>query len=273
LGKVESLDTLWEAPDELWAQVESVLREMDPPKPTGRKRGNHRQALNGVIFRMRTGCQWNRLPKEFGDDSTVHRTFQRWVDRGVFPRIWAMLVQECAALGGVDWEWQAVDGAMGKARFGGGAGPNPTDRGKNGSKRSILVEAGGGPLSVVVAGANVHDTKLLGETLRALVVQRPQPAPGHPQHLCLDRGYDNPTGRRAAADYGAQIQPGPQERSPRHPREQHPTPREGGLSSAPWRGSPSAAPSLFAMTRNPPTSWVCSNLPAPSCGSDANGDF
>ena len=40
-------------------------------------------------------------------------------------------------------------------------GPNPTDRAKPGSKRSVLVEADGGPLSVVVAGANVHDTKLL----------------------------------------------------------------------------------------------------------------
>ena len=40
--------------------------------------------LDGIIFRLRSGCQWNRLPKEFGDDSTVHRTFQRWVERGVF---------------------------------------------------------------------------------------------------------------------------------------------------------------------------------------------
>jgi putative transposase len=90
---------------------------------------------------------------------------------------------------------------------GGEIGPNPTDRGKAGSKRSILVEGGGGPLSVVVAGANVHDTKLLRATLEAVVVERPQPTAEAPQHLCLDKGYDNPTGREAAAkhDYVAHI--------------------------------------------------------------------
>ena len=59
--------------------------------------------------------------------------------------------------------------------WGGLIGPNPTDRGKAGSKRSLLVDGEGGPLSVVLAGANVHDTKLLEATLEAIVVERPQP--------------------------------------------------------------------------------------------------
>jgi putative transposase len=61
-------------------------------------------------------------------------------------------------------------------------------------KRSLLVEAAGGPLAVVVAPANVHDTKLLARTLDAVIVERPLPQPSQPQHLCLDKGYDNPTG-------------------------------------------------------------------------------
>ena len=69
-------------------------------------------------------------------------------------------------------------------------GPNPTDRAKNGVKRSLLVEADGGPLSIVVAGANVPDFKLLEETLDAIVVERPVPSEESPQHLCLDKGYD-----------------------------------------------------------------------------------
>jgi len=119
MGKQEVIDTIWEVPDELWEQIEPVLRELDPPKGTGRKRADGRQALNGVIFRLRTGCQWNRLPKEFGDDSTIHRAFQRWRERGVLGRIWGVLVKECEELGCVDWEWQAADAAMGKARLGG----------------------------------------------------------------------------------------------------------------------------------------------------------
>ena len=66
-------------------------------------------------------------------------------------------------------------------------------------KRSLLVEADGGPLAVVVAGANVHDTKLLAATLDAIVVERPQPTAEQVQHLCLDKGYDNPTGEAAVA--------------------------------------------------------------------------
>lgn len=69
-------------------------------------------------------------------------------------------------------------------------------------KRSVLVEADGGPLAVVVDGANVHDTKLLARTLDAIVVERPEPTPESPQHLCLDKGYDNPTGRQATEDHG-----------------------------------------------------------------------
>jgi putative transposase len=69
-------------------------------------------------------------------------------------------------------------------------------------KRSVLVEGDGGPLALVVAGANVPDTKLLAATLEAIVVERPQPTEAAPQHLCLDKGYDNPTGRAAAAQQG-----------------------------------------------------------------------
>lgn len=81
-------------------------------------------------------------------------------------------------------------------------GRNPTDRGKNGVKRSLLVEESGGPLSVIVAGANRHDTKLLQATLDAIVIERPVPTQEKPQHLCLDKGYDNPTGHEAAQKHG-----------------------------------------------------------------------
>lgn len=74
-------------------------------------------------------------------------------------------------------------------------GPNPTDRAKAGSKKSILVDGDGGPLSVVVAGANVNDFKLLRATIEAVVVKRPE---GTVQNLCLDKGYDNAEGELEA---------------------------------------------------------------------------
>ena len=68
----------------------AVLFAADPPKSTGRRRADQRQMLNGIIFRMRSGCQWNHLPKELGSDSTIHRTLQRWVSRSVFVQVWAI---------------------------------------------------------------------------------------------------------------------------------------------------------------------------------------
>jgi putative transposase len=113
------LPTIWRVDDALWAQVEKVLEEHDPPARFGPDRIDQRKALDGVIYRMRSGVQWNQLPEEFGDDSSVHRTFQRWVSRGVIEKLWAVLAEGCAELGGVDWEWQSFDCAMGKARHGG----------------------------------------------------------------------------------------------------------------------------------------------------------
>ena len=112
-------DTLWEVPDALWERFEPLVHAAYPRKPTGRPRVDLRKVLNGIIYRLRSGCQWNRLPKCFGDDSTVHRWFQCWRADGFFRKLWALLLTECAELVGVDWEWQAADGAMGNARLGG----------------------------------------------------------------------------------------------------------------------------------------------------------
>jgi transposase len=118
--KVRALPTIWRCPDDLWNTIIApLLMELDPPATTGRPRSNQRRVLDGIIYQLRTGCQWNVLPREFGDDSSVHRTFQRWIERGVLPAIWGVLIEQCEELDGVNWEWQSADAAMGKARFGG----------------------------------------------------------------------------------------------------------------------------------------------------------
>ena len=99
-------------------------------------------------------------------------------------------------------------------------GPNPTDRAKPGVKQSLLVEADGGPLAITIAGANVPDAQLLEATIDAIVLDRPEPEPDFPQHLCLDRGYDNPTGWAACIDrdYVPHITPIHDQRPPRPTR-------------------------------------------------------
>ena len=117
--QVKPLPTIWEVSDELWKIICEILDELDPPAATGRPRTGQRQALNGIIYRMCSGVQWNQLPRQFGDDSSVHRTMQRWIAKGVIERLWAVLIENCEELGAVDWQWQCADGAMSKVRFGG----------------------------------------------------------------------------------------------------------------------------------------------------------
>jgi putative transposase len=117
--KTRTLKTIWRVPDQLWDRIALVLDELDPPASTGRPRIDPRAALNGIIYQLRTGCQWEALPAEFGDDSSVHRTLQRWIEKDVLPLVWSLLVNACDELGGVNFDWQSADCAMSKARQGG----------------------------------------------------------------------------------------------------------------------------------------------------------
>ncbi len=75
------------------------------------------------------------------------------------------------------------------------------DRGKQGTKRSLLVEGGGVPVGLSVA-ANRNDFKLLEETLPSIPVARPKPTRAHPPLACLDKGYDYDEVRAILQVYG-----------------------------------------------------------------------
>jgi transposase len=114
----DPLPTIWEVSDAMWENLfVPLLRELDAPSRMGRPRADQRKCLDGIIYRARTGCQWNQLPAKFGSDSTVHRTLRRWDDKGVLDAIWALLIYHVEELRSVHWEWQAADGMLNKARF------------------------------------------------------------------------------------------------------------------------------------------------------------
>src|SRR3990172_3130128 len=69
------------------------------------------------------------------------------------------------------------------------SGPTRRIGGKNGSKRMLLVDERGAPLSIIVTGANRHDVTQLATTLDSIVVERPEVRPYHPQNLCADAGF------------------------------------------------------------------------------------
>ena len=123
-----------------------------PPKPA-------RQVFEAVVFVLRTGCQWKALPKaRLGSASAIHKRFLECEQAGVFEAIWNAGLAEYDQMEGIAWRWQSVDGAMFKAPLAREAvGPNPTDGGEKGSKRHLLVDGRGVPLSFIVTGANVND--------------------------------------------------------------------------------------------------------------------
>jgi putative transposase len=78
-----------------------------------------RDALNAIFYVLRTGIQWKALPRCLGASSTVHDRFQLWVQQGVFELMWELGLKEYAQQVGIEWEWNAMDGAMVKAPLGG----------------------------------------------------------------------------------------------------------------------------------------------------------
>jgi putative transposase len=141
---------------------------------------------------MRTGCQWKAIPPSLAPGSTAHQYFQQWAETGVFEALWQLALDEYDELVGLDWTWQCVDGAMTKAPLGGeSTGKNPTDRGKRGTKRSLMTEAKGIPVGLVVDGANVHDVRLLQQTVDDCFDRFECSEANNDEHLCLDKAYDS----------------------------------------------------------------------------------
>jgi len=114
-----SLRTIWRIPDDFWAELQPLLPPTKPPGTPGRPIVPFRQVLDGVLYVLRTGCQWKALPREYGSGSTCHRRFQAWVEAGVFERLWARLLTRYDELRGIGWRWQSLDSVMVKAPLGG----------------------------------------------------------------------------------------------------------------------------------------------------------
>jgi len=201
----------WTASDELWSKVGPLVpirkreqgRKYQRKAGAGRKPMPARQVFSAIVYVLRTGVQWKGLPWEFGSASAVHQYFQNWHQAGFFRQLWQAGLAEFDGMHGIAWQWQSADGAMGKAPLATECtGRNPTDRGKKGRKRSLLVDGRGLPLSIAVSGANVHDSKLLDRTLAQAVVQCPKATWSNQQYLCLDAGYVGYPVRKVARKHG-----------------------------------------------------------------------
>ena len=180
--------------DTLWSLFSPLL----PPRPP-RPRGGRPPIPDRAVL---AGIPWEMPPQEMGCGSgmTRWRRLRDWQEAGVWHAFHRALLDRLGRAGLIDWSRCSLDAASLPAKAGGAAtGPNPTDRGKPGSKRHLVVDRRGIPLAVLLTAANVHDSVVLEEVLdRVPPVRQPRGRPRRrPRKLHADKAYDYPRCRRA----------------------------------------------------------------------------
>ncbi|MCT9011859.1 IS5 family transposase [Streptomyces rhizosphaerihabitans] len=183
-------------PDELWVLFRRVVppTEVTRPQGGGRRRAGDRECLAAIVFVATSGCTWRQLPPVFGPAwPTVYRRFARWSRDRVWARLHRVVLDELGARGELDWSRCAIDSVSVRAAKGGPlTGPNPTDRGKPGSKIHLVTDRNGLPLSLGISGANMHDSLGLQPLVRGIppIRSRRGPRRRRPAKLHADKGYD-----------------------------------------------------------------------------------
>ena len=118
-ARKKRLGTIWRIPDDLWRELVPLLPREKPRGLVGRPQVPFRTVLDGILYVLRTGCQWKAVPKESGSGSTCHKRFQEWERTRVFEKVWAKLLARYDELRRIQWRFQSLDSATVKAPLGG----------------------------------------------------------------------------------------------------------------------------------------------------------
>ncbi len=152
-------------PDSMWESIKDIF----PKKKSkiGRPELCKRKTLEGILYVLKSGCQWNLLPSEYGKYKTVHAKFMKWSKKKVFKKLITIARKEYQKRNSKN-NWYCFDTLSKKAPFAKFSGKNPTDRAKRGIKQSILVDRKGAPLFASIAPANIHDSQLFEPVVKNL---------------------------------------------------------------------------------------------------------
>jgi transposase len=177
--------------DPVWEQVCALLpeRQVDHPLGCHRPRIDDRVVFEKLVQVVVFGVGYRLIAEPGCSATTLRRRRDEWIDAGVMSQLEHIVRQGYDRMIGLELSDVAVDGCITKAPCGGEvAGRSPVDRGKQGTKRSVVVDAFGIPLGVISASANSHDSPLLAPTLDTLAAIGPLP-----EHVRvhLDAGYDS----------------------------------------------------------------------------------
>lgn len=112
--------------DKIWNKIGHLIPETEASECGGRPPHSTRACLAGVLFVLITGCQWQKLPKNYPSASTCWRRFDEWTSCGVFEFIWSELLSELDGLGKIDWKEAAADAWFARAKKGAIAWETPS---------------------------------------------------------------------------------------------------------------------------------------------------
>ncbi|MFN6505896.1 IS5 family transposase [Xanthomonas translucens pv. translucens] len=179
----------------LWKRIHPLIPVVPPSPKGGRPRVDDQSALNGIVYVLRTGIAWEDLPQElgYGSGMTCWRRLRDWQAAGVWHRLHQGLLAELRRADRLDFSRASLDAASVAFPPGGAyTGPNPTDRGKRGSKRHVITDRHGVPLAFCVTGANRHDSVVFEELVDALpsIAGKPGRPRRWPDKLHADKAYD-----------------------------------------------------------------------------------
>ena len=176
----------------IWQQLSALLPRTQAHHPLGchRPRIPERVVFEKLVQILVFGCaSYWRIADESCSATTLRRRRDEWISAGVMDKLQGLVLEAYDRIIGLELCDVAVDGCTTKALCGGErAGKSPVGRGKQGLKRSTVVDASGIPLGATAALANRHDSPLLDETLDTLEVLGPLP---EQMSVHLDRGYDS----------------------------------------------------------------------------------
>ena len=155
----------------LWHQFEALIPPVIDEHPLGchRPRVADRVVFDKLVQVLVLGASYVKIADATCSATTIRRRRDEWIQHGIFTALEQICLDAYNKMIGLDLTHLSVDGCIVKAPCGGqAAGRSPVDRGKLGTKRSLLVDGKGIPLGCVAAGANCHDSPLLAPTLDKL---------------------------------------------------------------------------------------------------------
>ena len=187
----------------LWKHYKYIFEgyEAARKKARGRPRAKFKSVFRSITTILWTGGSWRSLPRGMGKRSTVHSYFLEWTQAGLFKKLWEAIVMDATKNGTIKSKIQIVDGTPILSVYMpvSISGFSYKHKSKRGMKLEILIDKAGVPLSLSLSSANVHDAKLLEDTLNQTVIKSNEPSK---KDLLGDAGFIGEENEKTALKFG-----------------------------------------------------------------------